>query len=58
MFPGRFEIKGEISVPQINLPSSARILTASATVITNSRPSLGMWLYTPLSMALSRVDLP
>jgi len=42
-FPkGRFDIKGEISVFSIFLPSSALILTASGSVITLSLPSPGM----------------
>ncbi len=40
---GRLEMKGEISTPQTNRPSSARMTTASLRVTTYSRPSPGMW---------------
>mmetsp|Transcript_16807 Transcript_16807/g.54978 ORF Transcript_16807/g.54978 Transcript_16807/m.54978 type:complete len:220 (-) Transcript_16807:593-1252(-) len=55
---GRLLMYGEMSTCSTALPSSARILTAPASVTTSSRPSPGMWLYTPTSSALSSVVLP
>jgi hypothetical protein len=42
-------MKGEMSTAATARPSSARIFTQSGSVTTNSRPSPGMWLYTPTS---------
>src|SRR5699024_10077772 len=55
---GNPEIYGEISTPVTARPSSARILTASALVITHSRPSPEICGYTPRESALSNVDFP
>ena len=55
---GRFEMNGDMSTPHTKRPSSALITTASRRVTTYSRPSPGMWLYTPWARAESRVDFP
>ena len=55
---GRLLIHWEMSVRRMLRPSSARIFMAVSSVITYSRPSPAMWLYTPSSRALRRVDLP
>ena len=55
---GRSLMNMEISVRRMLRPSSERIFTALSSVITYSRPSPAMWLYTPSSRALRRVDLP
>src|SRR5699024_3674538 len=55
---GRPLMKGEMSTPATDRPSSARMEATSRRVITHSRPSPARWAYTPRSMARSRVDLP
>jgi len=55
---GRLLMNGEISTPVTGRPSSARIVVASARVITHSRPSPAICGYTPCSIACNNVDLP
>mmetsp|Transcript_34355 Transcript_34355/g.90063 ORF Transcript_34355/g.90063 Transcript_34355/m.90063 type:complete len:321 (-) Transcript_34355:298-1260(-) len=55
---GRFWMKLLMSVPAIDRPSSARIAIDVGAATTNSRPSPGMWSYTPTLRASSSVDLP
>ena len=55
---GRSLIKREISTLLMLRPSSARSLTAVQSVITYSRPSPAIWLYTPDSRAFKSVDFP
>ena len=58
LFPGRLWMKREISTLLMLLESSERSFAALASVMTYSRPSPAMWLYTPRSSACSRVDFP
>lgn len=55
---GRSLIKREISTSLIKRPSSERSFRAVSSVMTYSRPSPGIWLYTPSSRAFKRVDFP
>ncbi len=55
---GSSPMNGEMSTLRTERPSSARSFTAVASVATYSRPSPAIWSYTPVSMALSSVDLP
>lgn len=55
---GSEEMKGEMSTPETDRPSSARTVTAPGSVTTNSRPSPGTLSYTPTASARRRVDFP
>ena len=48
---GKLQIKLEMLTPLTARPSSALIFTVAELEATNSRPSPGMWLYTPTSSA-------
>ncbi len=56
--PGSRSMKLEISVPATERPLSACTATAPGTVTTRSRPSPGMWSYTPRRIASRSVDFP
>ncbi len=55
---GKSLINMEIFTFLTQRPSSARSFSADVSVMTYSRPSPLIWLYTPSSKAFSRVDLP